>query len=219
MRMDGATLWNHSVAARLGVSLAASLGLHAAALVSLAPGDTVFARPQAPGRIQEVRLLATRTQADDAHSEAAVPARPQDPATGEQPAAREFAQANPPKAAPGVGAPASRGDEIAYYGAKDLDVRPTPIGDIVPDDPDFTGKVNGVVVLMLQINKQGAVDHVIVIKAVPDTLFNSGAFAAFQKAKFVPARKNGIPVNSQILIELRYGQETESGPIRGGKAR
>jgi protein TonB len=95
--------------------------------------------------------------------------------------------------------------ESGYYPEKDVDVRAAPIGDIEPADPDLSGTVSGTIVLRLEINAQGIVDRVIVVRAVPDYAFGQDAFAAFKNARFAPARKTGMPVPSEIRVELRYG--------------
>jgi TonB family protein len=95
--------------------------------------------------------------------------------------------------------------DSGYYAAKDVDVRAAPIGDIEPADPDLTGTIGGAVVLRLEISARGTVDRVIVVRADPDYAFGPGAFSAFERARFSPARKAGIPVPSEIMIELHYG--------------
>jgi TonB family protein len=95
--------------------------------------------------------------------------------------------------------------DTGYYAAKDVDDRAAPIGDIEPADPDLSGTIGGAVLLRLEISARGTVDRVIVVRADPDYAFGPGAFAAFERARFSPARKAGIPVASEMVVELHYG--------------
>jgi TonB family protein len=95
--------------------------------------------------------------------------------------------------------------DSGYYASKDVDVRAAPIGDIEPADPDLSGTIGGAVLLRLEISARGTVDRVVVVRANPDYAFGQGAFAAFERARFSPARKSGIPVPSEMMIELHYG--------------
>jgi len=102
--------------------------------------------------------------------------------------------------------------DSGYYAAKDVDVRAAPIGDIEPADPDLSGTIGGSVLLRLEISARGSVDRVVVVRADPDYAFGPGAFAAFERARFSPARKAGMPVPSEMVIELHYGASRSRQP-------
>ena len=102
--------------------------------------------------------------------------------------------------------------ETAYYSAREVDVRAVPLGEIVPINPDFSGRESGVVVLRVLINAGGSVDNVLVVSAEPANNFGPQLLLPFKRARFLPARKSGIAVNSEMLIELRYGGIEEGKP-------
>jgi TonB family protein len=101
--------------------------------------------------------------------------------------------------------------ETLYYSAPEVDVRAVPLGEIVPVNPDLTGRESGSVVLRLYISATGAVDKVVVVRAEPHRIFGPQIMLPFQQARFLPARKSGLAVNSEMLIEVRYG------PLEGDK--
>ncbi|HEV3009167.1 MAG TPA: hypothetical protein VGX52_09055, partial [Burkholderiales bacterium] len=67
-------------------------------------------------------------------------------------------------------------------------------------------------VLRLLINGGGSVDNVLVVNAEPAATFGPEILLPFKQARFLPARKAGIAVNSEMLIELRYGPLAVSKP-------
>lgn len=91
-----------------------------------------------------------------------------------------------------------------YRPGSALDERPRPIGDIEPDYPEQAAGQEGVVVLRLLINALGKVDDVIVVRAAPEHLFDAAARDAFAKADFLPGRLGGVPVRSQMTVEVRF---------------
>jgi len=99
--------------------------------------------------------------------------------------------------------------ETVYYAAREVDVRAVPLADIVPANPDLTGRESGSVVLRLYINAKGTVDNVLIVKAEPYHTFGPALLLPFKQARFLPARKAGIAVNSEMLIELRYAPDEE----------
>lgn len=189
---------------RLSVSMMASLGLHCAALATAAslllPADDRFLRDALRGPRLEVTLMA-----------AAPPALVVDAAvTPLADAVRVFSKRAAPRAAPSAAreAPDSK-PETVYYSAREVDVRAVPITPIVPVNPDLSGHESGLVVLRLLINSGGRVDNVLVVRAEPAAMFGEEVLLPFKKADFMPARKAGIAVNSEMLIELRYGALAE----------
>src|SRR6267378_394551 len=105
-----------------------------------------------------------------------------------------------------------------YYTGAEVDSRAVPLSAIQPVNPDMTGKENGIVVLRLYINSRGAVDNVVIVRAEPYHTFGPGLLLPFRQARFVPARKGGVAVNSQMLIEVRYGPSATTAR-RGRRAQ
>jgi TonB family protein len=95
--------------------------------------------------------------------------------------------------------------DSTYYRAAEVDSRAVPLSPIQPANPDITGKEQGIVVLRLYINSTGRVDNVVIVRAEPYHTFGPSLLLPFRQARFVPARKGGVAVNSEMLIELRYG--------------
>jgi protein TonB len=182
-----------------------------------APETTVAARPEpAPLAAPEPAVApppaepprpATVTPTPD--RDAAVARPPPQPRAAEpepRPAIRAPAEAPPadpvtvdtsPVAAPP--APA-----VAYQGALGLDPPPRPLGEIEPLVPEAAGARGGVVVLRLYISEHGTVDRAEVLRSTPPGLFDASAVEAFGNAKFSPGYLAGVPVKSQMTIEVKY---------------
>ena len=112
----------------------------------------------------------------------------------------------------------ARAIDSTYYSAAEVDSRAVPLSAIRPVNPDITGKEQGIVVLRLYINSRGSVDNVVIVRAEPYHTFGPSLLLPFRQARFAPARKAGVAVNSQMLIELRYGPD-EPAPRRSARAR
>ena len=196
---------------------AASLLLHAGLLLALDPGSEFFARGRAPGKSTDARLIANLVspqRADNPDAVAAIMDTESAASATASPETTDIEPVNPGRknTLPDTGIQDATGDQVAYYSSKELDVRPVPIGEIIPFTPDLTASVSGRVLLRIQINREGTVDRVIVVRSVPDHSFGPGTFWPFERAKFTPALRRGVVVNSEILIELRFG------PDRDGEA-
>jgi TonB family protein len=76
--------------------------------------------------------------------------------------------------------------------------------DIEPTFPDEAGLQHGIVVLRLLINEFGVVDQAAVVRAVPKGLFEKSAVEAFAAARFSPGMLSGLPVKSQVTIEVEF---------------
>jgi TonB family protein len=212
---------------RLGLAVAASIVLHAAVLWAVPSPATRFAHrrvfPESPSLTAQFvtgSLLESRT--------APASDKPVLIALAPQPAAPELRpRDSQPAGTSGSKNPESPRDpsppsDSGYFSQKNVDVRAAPIGEIEPANPDFTGTVSGNVTLRLQINARGLVDRVIVVRAEPDYAFGPGAFAAFEHAQFSPARIAGIPVPSEIRVEMHYGPaspEAKKAPVPVRKKR
>lgn len=85
-----------------------------------------------------------------------------------------------------------------------LDPGPQPIGDIEPSYPDSGHLREGTVVLRILIDEAGHVDNVAVVRSTPKGAFEDAAVEAFAKALFSPGRAAGVPVKSQITVEVHF---------------
>lgn len=85
-----------------------------------------------------------------------------------------------------------------------LDPGPQPIGDIEPEYPDSANLQEGKVVIRVLISDTGRVDNVAVVRSAPPGLFEAATLEAFGKAQFTPARAAGVPVKSQITVEVHF---------------
>jgi TonB family protein len=102
-----------------------------------------------------------------------------------------------------------------YRSAAGLDQAPRPLDAIEPEYPPGAGAIQGTVLLRLLIANNGAVDEVTVVKATPPGYFESSALAAFGKAKFSPGYFLGIPVKSQMFIEVDFTPLNRGGAVSG----
>jgi hypothetical protein len=188
---------------RLAICAAASVALHGAALDTAAElrrrsagGEYYAAAPKLPALDVSVVTVPPEASA----LKGALP-----PSGKPTTAVRKIAAgAHAPFEKPAQAAPAV---DTNYYSAHELDVRARPLSDIQPINPDLTGRERGVLVLRLLINERGTVDSVALMKAEPPRMFGPGMLTPFMGARFSPARKGGIAVKSQMLIELRYEPE------------
>jgi len=112
-----------------------------------------------------------------------------------------------PAAAP-AGAISSAVD-LTYYSARDVDVLPRALQEIVPaypDDPEIA-HLSGKVHLRLKIEADGRVVDADVVSSTPPGVFDAAARDAFRAARFSPARIKGRPVRALILIEVMFDGE------------
>lgn len=125
-----------------------------------------------------------------------------------EPAAQELATQD--KAAAAGLPPAA-----SYLKAAELDPPPYPLHEIQPEYPDAAGMQEGLVVLRLLINEEGKVDDVAVLRSYPVGLFEDSARAAFSSARFSPGMLLGIPVKSQITIQVLFTPENKGQHTSG----
>ncbi len=122
--------------------------------------------------------------------------------------AAEPLTANPPPANPVASAAATQARGLPpapdYLAAGQLDPGPTPLSEIEPEYPEAAGSLRGAVILRLLISDQGVVDDVSVVRAAPEGVFDAAAVAAFRAATFSPGRVLGVPVKSQLTIEVAF---------------
>lgn len=149
---------------------------------SLAPAQRVPSTESA-GRAQPTARVETAT------SEGA--AKPAAAAASAAPVARTSLPPGPPPAP-------------NYLLGGSLDPGPRPLHDITPVYPPRAGQQQGVVVLRLLINEQGVVDNVAVVRSAPAGYFEESALEAFGTARFSPGLMLGMPVKSQVTIEVEF---------------
>jgi TonB family protein len=94
--------------------------------------------------------------------------------------------------------------QAQYRLSSSLQKRPQPLADVQPVYPVKAGRTRGNVVLQLFINEAGGVDKVVVVSAKPEGIFEDSAVDAFRKASFSPGTLLGIPVKSQITINVSF---------------
>ena len=92
----------------------------------------------------------------------------------------------------------------SYLSGGRLDPGPRPLQDVEPTFPDEAGLQHGIVVLRLLINEFGVVDQAAVVRAAPKGLFEKSALEAFAAARFSPGILLGVPVKSQVTIEVEF---------------
>lgn len=110
------------------------------------------------------------------------------------------ASVSPANAAPSRYAP----PESEYLAAARLDPGPKLLDDVEPVYPAGAGLTEGSVVLRLLIGRTGTVDEISVVRAQPKGLFDRAAVAAFAAARFSPGMLLGVPVKSQVTIEVQF---------------
>lgn len=169
--------------ARVPAALGASLMLHGAALAFL-DGPGVQSGQPFGARAFQARLRPPAAEALVASSHWA--AAPRDAG-----ASRGRAL---PAAAP------------KYYPARELDQRPLVRTAVHPVFPQHAPVDNGRVVLRLLISASGEVDEARVLSASPPGVFDAAALEAFAPAQFLPGRRKGVAVGSQLNVELRFGR-------------
>jgi protein TonB len=142
----------------------------------------------------------------------APPAQPAPPAAASQPADAAPAAPQPAAAPPAVPAPAATitsSVDLTYYSARDVDVHPRSLREIVPDYPADADRqrLSGKVRLQLKLEADGRVSDIEIVHADPPEVFNESAIRAFRDARFAPAQKKGRPVRALVMIEVVYDWE------------
>jgi protein TonB len=97
----------------------------------------------------------------------------------------------------------------AWYLPREIDVYPRPA---VPVRPVYPARaldegVGGRVTLLLLVDENGLVHEVSVVEAEPEGYFEESSVAAYQAARFEPARKDGRRVRSRILVRVLFDPE------------
>ncbi|MHB1187830.1 energy transducer TonB [Thiobacillus sp.] len=138
-------------------------------------------------------------------------AEPAPPVAASQPdvAPAEMPPASAPSSAPAPAAVIPSSVDLTYYSARDLDVQPRALSEIVPDYPADADRrqLSGKVRLQLKLEADGRVIDVEVVSANPPDVFDESAIKALRAARFFPAQKAGRPVRAQVQIEVIYDWE------------
>ena len=103
----------------------------------------------------------------------------------------------------------------SYVKSSELDPPPAPLNEITPEYPDAAGIREGFVVLRILINEQGRIDNLAIVRSFPKGVFDSSARTAFGSATFSPGMRFGIPVKSQLTIEVHFTPESRGGDVSG----
>lgn len=193
--------------------VALSAALHLITVIGAGPLDLAVGRPgQVASRTTE--LHATLITGDSTRPASA-------PAPGvENPGASEAARGVPSSAAsegmartetdtPERGLALPSPDK--WYTASEVDVRAEPITEIRLRYPsDLSERLTGKVRVRVFIDEGGVVRKLQIADSEPPGLFDEAAKQVWQDVRFSPARKDGVAVKSQKLIELTYAP---SGPL------
>ena len=96
--------------------------------------------------------------------------------------------------------------DTTWYTARQLDVYPQPLSMPQPvyPEPASANGVHGEVTLLVLVDEAGTVREVSVVEAQPEGYFEAAALAAYQDVRFEPARKDGRPVRSRVLIKVAF---------------
>jgi protein TonB len=101
------------------------------------------------------------------------------------------------------GAQVSAIPDSRFYSARELDRFPEPLTPL--ELQSGTGR-SGSVRLRIGIDLAGRVVEVDVVDSDPSGALEVYAREQLQVTRFMPGLKDGRPVRSRILLELRYGQ-------------
>lgn len=179
------------------------------------PAPDIDIAVQAP---KEVPLLAPSVTAEPLPVAPPVPqpVQPEPPAAVARPADPAPASPSPDPAATPAAVPApsplatiTSSVDLTYYSARDVDVHPRALREIVPDYPLMADRqrLSGKVRLKLKLEADGRVSDIEVVSASPPDLFEVSALKAFSDVRFAPAQRNGHPVRALVLIEVVYDWE------------
>ncbi len=87
-----------------------------------------------------------------------------------------------------------------------------------PVYPAGTENEEGTVVLRILISAGGTIDDVAVVRSLPPRLFDESALTVFRAAKVTPGYLMGVPVKSQITLELKYTPVNRGSSVSGSTA-
>lgn len=99
---------------------------------------------------------------------------------------------------------APRAPDMRFYLARELDQYPSPLTALDPGAGTH-GSATGSVRLWVNIDQAGQVVDAAVIDADPPGVREQSARELVLATRFLPARRDGRPVKSRVLLVLRHG--------------
>lgn len=116
-----------------------------------------------------------------------------------------------------IGSVAGFAPATHYYPARELDIRPQIRSMVEPAYPRtaFEQGQAGSVRLRIQIDAQGRVDGVAPQGRETTDPFTAAAITAFRAARYTPGIKNGVPVPSEVVIEVQFETFSAAETFRG----
>ncbi|MEK7231804.1 MAG: TonB family protein [Pseudomonadota bacterium] len=220
--MDSALKQNGS---RLLVACMLSLLLHLALLLGLPVYPTggvpqvvhpIYARLELAANSEPPPREVTLTPAEKSGVPVRADARPEAAEAKAEPKRASGPAPTEPAPAPiaGITLPSSR--DPTYYPAKQLDVYPQPLEPVKLNYPDGAAaqRLDGNLLLLLLIDEFGVVNDASVVEARPEGYFEEAALSVFRALRFSPAQKQGHPVKSRVLLQLRYSYGDSTGAVR-----
>lgn len=168
--------------------------------------------PEAPPKAVPLLAPSETPEALPVAEPLASPAEPEPPAAEAPPAAPADPLPAPVAASPAAPAPVATitsSVDLTFYSARDLDVQPRALREIVPDYPSDADRrrLSGKVRLQLKLEADGRVSDIGIVSASPPGIFDESAIKAFREARFAPAQKGGRPVRARVVIEVVYDWE------------
>jgi protein TonB len=215
---------------RLLVAFALSLVLHVVLLLSVPVNPTggmpnvvatIYARLEPatpePAVNSELPPDATLIPADTATVPEAKVVEPNPPPPQAQAETKpEPKPATPPPYSPSGGIELPLIRDPTYYPAKQLDVYPQPLTAIKLVYPDSAAAehIDGRLLMLLLIDEFGVVNEASVVEAHPEGYFEETTLSVFRATRFSPAQKQGHPVKSRVLLQVKYLYSESAGAVR-----
>ena len=111
------------------------------------------------------------------------------------------------------------GDPSRYFLAHELDVRPQIMTRTEPDFPAsaLEKSVSAAVQTRLYIDENGRVERVVVPEGEESDLFAPSIVKAFLAARYAPGIKDGKPVKSLIILEIKFETAIVPEAFRGNR--
>lgn len=104
---------------------------------------------------------------------------------------------------------------VYYFASSEVDVAAHPQAAIEPELPQGSESQPGYLVMRMLISERGEVDRIEMLVSEPEGLFDESVVAAFSAARFVPALREGYPVKSQKVVELKIEPDARAVPVIG----
>lgn len=208
---------------RLLVACTLSLLLHLALLLGIPVYPTggvpqavhpIYARLEPAAKREPQPREVTLTPAEKSGVPVREDARRAPAATKAEPQRKSTQAPTEPAPIAGIEPPASR--DPTYYPAKQLDVYPQPLEPVKLNYPDGAAaqRLDGNLLLLLLIDEFGVVNDASVVEARPEGHFEEAALSVLRATRFSPAQKQGHPVKSRVLLQLRYRYGESAGAVR-----